>query len=70
MATNISGINPAGTPPALDAYGAAQQAISFKEQLPDLAGKLRDALTTKFNESPLFKHGKRNAELFSSSLSD
>lgn len=55
MATNISGINPSGTPTALDSYGAAEQAISFKEQLPDLASKLREALTTKFNESPLFK---------------
>jgi len=51
---DFSGTNPTGTPTALDAYSAASSAISFKEQLPDLASKLREALTTKFNESPLF----------------
>jgi hypothetical protein len=54
MNNNISGINPTGTPSALNVQNAGEQAISFKEQLPDLAAKLRDALTSKFNESPLF----------------
>ena len=54
MANNISGINPTGTPSSLDVQQAGEQAISFKEQLPDLTAKLRDALMSKFNESPLF----------------
>jgi len=52
---DFSGTNPSGTPTSLDAYNASSNAISFREQLPDLASKLREALTTKFNESPLFK---------------
>ena len=64
MATNISGINPSGTPTSLDAYGAASSAISFKEQLPDLASKLREALTTKFNESPLFAQRENAMQTF------
>ena len=57
MATPIdfSGANPVGTPSATDVFSAGSEAISFREQLPDLETKLRDALTTKFNESPLFK---------------
>jgi hypothetical protein len=54
MANNLSGINPVGTPSSLDVQNAGESAISFNEQLPDLASKLRDALTSKFNESPLF----------------
>lgn len=57
MATPLdySGTNPVGTPSAVDVFQAGNDAISFKEQLPDLASKLREALTAKFNESPLFK---------------
>ena len=55
MPNNISAISPSGTPSSLDAFSEANDAISFKEQLPDLAQKLRDALTSKFQESPLFK---------------
>ena len=66
MATplDFSGTNPSGTLTALDAYGASSNAISFKEQLPDLASKLREALTTKFNESPLFKQRETAAQQF------
>lgn len=52
---DFSGTNPTGTPSALDSFKASSDAISFREQLPDLEGKLREALTTKFTESPLFK---------------
>ena len=54
MPNNISGINPTGTPSSLDVFNASNQAISFKEQLPDLADKIRSALMSKFAENPLF----------------
>lgn len=61
---DFSGTNPTGTPSAMDVFSAGSQAISFKEQLPDLEAKLRDALTTKFNESPLFKQRESAAQQF------
>jgi hypothetical protein len=61
---DFSGTNPVGTPSALDVSNAGQEAISFKEQLPDLEAKLREALTTKFNESPLFKQRETAMQSF------
>lgn len=61
---DFSGANPVGTPTALDAFKAGNQAISFKEQLPDLESKLREALTTKFNESPLFQQRQTAQQQF------
>ena len=51
---DFSGTTPTGTPTSLDAFNASNQAISFKSQLPDLEQKLREALTMKFSQSPLF----------------
>lgn len=66
MATplDFSGVNPVGTPSATDVFNAGSNAISFREQLPDLETKLREALTTKFNESPLFKQRETAAQEF------
>src|SRR3990167_2087680 len=50
---DFSGSN-TGTPTSIDAFKASEQAISFKSQLPDLEQKLREALTMKFSQSPLF----------------
>src|SRR3990167_5018091 len=55
MPDNLSGTTPVGTPSSMDVFNAANQAISFKEQLPDLAQKLREALTSKFTTAnPLY----------------
>ena len=52
---DFSGTNPVGTPSSMDVFNAADKAISFTEHLPDLAQKLREALTTKFStNNPLF----------------
>jgi hypothetical protein len=64
LANNISGINPVGTPSALDTFNASNQAISMKEQLPDLAQKLRDALTSKFQENPLWSQYQTASQNF------
>ncbi|OGO14261.1 MAG: hypothetical protein A2Y53_03905 [Chloroflexi bacterium RBG_16_47_49] len=51
---DFSGVNPVGTPSSVDVFNASNQAISFREQLPDLEQKLREALITKFQGNPLF----------------
>lgn len=51
---DLSGVNPVGRPSSMDVFDTASKAISFTEQLPSLTQKLREALTGKFSESPLF----------------